>query len=321
MFTSPLLAATIHDITKLQFPLVATPKIDGIRCLTLPPSTKGKKCQAVTRKWKPIPNNSIRDWLECHVDPGFDGELVSGDFQSTSSAVMSKGGTPDWKYWIFDHVVLLYEPYIKRLNRALSLIIDYDYVPVNYVQHIVIHNLFELEEYETQCLLEGYEGVMLRCKLSSYKCGRSTLTEKTLLKLKRIDNSEAYIVGAFEEMSNNNPAEEDAFGYMKRSTSKANKTPKGRLGGFLCKPEEAGKVTKTDIEWFIENKHRLKMAVQEHPYFFSVGSGFNDIQRKEWWQNKELIAKRITYDHQKIGAKTEGKPRFPRFKGFRPNAD
>src|SRR5688572_14503491 len=110
----PMLAATIKDIKELTFPLLASPKLDGIRCVIL----NGK---AVTRNLKPIPNDFIRNFLESHPElDGLDGELMLNDppapkkieieegeggldFNHVQSAVMSSDGEPDFYYAVFDY--------------------------------------------------------------------------------------------------------------------------------------------------------------------------------------------------------------------------
>ena len=53
---------------------------------------------------------------------------------------------------------------------------------------------------------------------------------------------------------------------------------------------------------------------------FSVGSGFTDAQRLDFWRNAEsLIGKVIKYKSFTVGVKD--KPRFPIFLGFRHKDD
>jgi DNA ligase-1 len=86
----PLLAGKF-DQSKAKFPYIATPKIDGIRFLMV-------DGVAVSRTFKPIRNNHIQNLLQTHLPDGIDGELTSGEtFQSSTSAVMSIEGTPDFK--------------------------------------------------------------------------------------------------------------------------------------------------------------------------------------------------------------------------------
>lgn len=49
---------------------------------------------------------------------------------------------------------------------------------------------------------------------------------------------------------------------------------------------------------------------------FSLGTGFTEEQRVEFWQRRdEMVGKLVTFTYQGIG--TGGRPRFPSFKGFR----
>ncbi|MCF7675806.1 MAG: hypothetical protein K9N23_06415 [Akkermansiaceae bacterium] len=54
--TKPMLATKCECPRLLKFPVLATPKLDGIRCLKL----NGK---AVTRSFKPISNRFAREWI------------------------------------------------------------------------------------------------------------------------------------------------------------------------------------------------------------------------------------------------------------------
>ena len=67
----PMLAATYKNDEQLEFPLLATPKVDGVRALIV----NGK---LVSRSFKPIPNDKIRSVLEDMLPEGADGELSCG---------------------------------------------------------------------------------------------------------------------------------------------------------------------------------------------------------------------------------------------------
>ena len=68
LITKPLLAVAA-DLEKIEFPVWATPKIDGIRCLKI-------NGQVVSRNFKPIPNHHIRTTLEQILPDGIDGEII-----------------------------------------------------------------------------------------------------------------------------------------------------------------------------------------------------------------------------------------------------
>ena len=97
----PMLCATVTDISKLRYPYLASPKLDGIRCLI-------HNGTAVSRNLKPIRNKYIASCLKGL--PPLDGELIVGDptapdcFNRTSSGVMSADGEPDFKYYVFDRI-------------------------------------------------------------------------------------------------------------------------------------------------------------------------------------------------------------------------
>jgi DNA ligase-1 len=103
--------------------------------------------------------------------------------------------------------------------------------PVVMVPHILVNSREELSTWEAQWLLEGHEGVMIRSLGGPYKQGRSTEREGYLLKLKQFKDSEAIVLGSYEQMHNENEAKTNALGHTERSTEKAGMVPAGVLGG------------------------------------------------------------------------------------------
>ena len=279
----PMLAARLEDLNTIKYSVLCSPKIDGIRALIV----EGK---AVTRSFKPIPNNFIRNQLEATCPNGFDGELVlkNKPFNETSSAIMREDGEPDFNYIVFDYCTDPKEGYSSRME-TLSKQPKIPYI--EYLLPIYISDEFELLKYETQCLSNGYEGVMLRSITGPYKFGRSTVKEGYLLKLKRFHDSEAIIISINEKMSNQNIATKDAFGHTERSTHQINQIPANTMGSITVKD------IKTNVE-------------------FGLGTGFDDNLRLEIWQNQsKYIGQLIKYKSQKVGEKDA--PRFPVFLGFR----
>ena len=96
MIEKPMLSATVtRDLFhKLRWPLMASPKLDGIRVLNHP------DLGPVTRSFKPVPNKYARDTLQhLLLDTALDGEILATtsegevlDFNATQSAVMTRGG-------------------------------------------------------------------------------------------------------------------------------------------------------------------------------------------------------------------------------------
>jgi DNA ligase-1 len=189
----PILAGKITDknIDELEYPGLVSYKLDGIRCLIV----KGK---AVSRNFKPIRNDYIRNIIEEEALEGFDGEIITGEnFQDVASGVMSKEGKPDFTYMVFDYVIDKEEPYYLRMKRLSK-------TPrgkhIRYLLPTKVNNLEELLAFEKESLDKNYEGVMWRSPDSPYFYGRSSFKKAYLLKLKRFSDAEAEIVGFTEQI-------------------------------------------------------------------------------------------------------------------------
>lgn len=289
IITEPLLAAKKPVFEKIKFPVIATPKIDGIRCVR-------EDDKALSRSFKPIPNKFVRNVLENILPRGFDGELVAGDtFCEVSSAIMSHEGEPDFRYKIFDYVRdSLDKPYVERLKDMKEF---FDANPELLTVCIpmygeVVNSLEELQEVIDRHLSEGHEGTMIRMPNSPYKCGRSSLKEGYLVAIKHFEDAEATVIGFKEAMHNANEAEEDAFGRTERSSKKENMVAKGTLGALLCKTPEG-------IEFKI-----------------GTGKGLTQELRQEIWDNQDkYLGQLVKYRFQPHGVKD--KPRVGSWLGFR----
>jgi DNA ligase-1 len=199
-----------NNLKGLRFPLLASPKMDGIRCVI-----RGGK--ALSRRLVPLPNQAARHLLEAH--PGFeglDGELMvhGAPLEEISSCFMGRNRAlpSGWYYAVFDAAPLTpsepYEERIARATRAVSAAALYDHVLA--VPQTEIANLAELEIYEAKALELGFEGVMLRRAAAAYKFGESRLSDSALLKLKRFVDAEAEIIG-FLKRAGKGPGSLDAL--------------------------------------------------------------------------------------------------------------
>lgn len=288
--TKPMLASKCEQPDLLPFPVLATPKLDGIRCLKV-----GGK--ALTRSFKPISNRFVREWIEANLPDGVDGELMlrDGTFNQTTSAIGARDGQPDFVFHVFDYVAdSVTTPYTERMDQLASLP---EWACIVKVLPILIHNVAELVAYEEECIAAGYEGVMVRTPDSPYKCGRSTEREAWLLKIKRFEDAEAVVLSTYEGMSNQNAAELDAFGRTKRSMSQAGMIGRGELGGFVVRHLSTG------VEFRLGYNH--------------VIGGIDRITL--WMRRDALIGRVVKFSHQPSGAKEA--PRFPKFIGFRETWD
>lgn len=301
MITKPMLAGKAPaDLSALSFPLFASPKLDGIRCLII----DGK---AVSRTFKPIPNTFIRTWLEAHALPNMDGELMLRNskalFREVSSAVMSEDGRPDFVFNVFDWVVTgLDEPFASRFQR-----LQLQWKRTNgfnqralVVPHALVDSVERFNEVHAWNLEQGFEGTMVRTLDGPYKCGRSTTREAFLLKVKNWADEEATVIGFEEQMHNANEAGLDELGHTKRSTTKEGKVPGGRLGA-------------------------LKLRFDDGTVFHCGGGpGFTQRDREEIWARKDgYLGRRAKIKHQPDpGGRQPGQPpRIPQFIGWRDGRD
>jgi len=291
MTFKPMLAGKAPaDLSKLRYPLLASPKLDGIRCIT-------RGGVALSRKLLAIPNKYVQAQLAALPD-GLDGELMlalPGNFNEVQSAVMSVEGEPAFTFCVFDwHGTEAFE---MRLARATNKLIELQHPQLDIVPHRTIKSPEELLALEVEWLGLGFEGVMLRCPNGPYKSGRSTEREGYLLKLKRFEDEEATVVGVVERMHNENEATTNELGLTKRSSAKAGKRPAGDLGALACVTDDGAE--------------------------FELGSGFTEQQRKELWAHGNLEGSRVKFKHQPDpGGRQPGQaPRFPVFLGFRSDID
>jgi DNA ligase-1 len=273
----PMLASPV-DLAGVVYPVLCSPKYDGIRCII-------KDGVALSRTLKPIPNSYIQKMLSS-CPTNLDGELIikNKTFNQIQSAVMNGAGEPDFTYVVFD-VINDFE-YSERVEDLLTLELP---ACCETVIPLLVENEEELLAYETTCLAENYEGIMIRSPDGPYKFGRSTPKQGYLSKLKRFQDSEAVIIG-FEELQHNmNEATVDARGHTKRSHKKAGMVDAGTLGAFV---------------------------VRDGTMEFKVATGLTAEERQEYWDSREqMIGKLVKYKCQPSGAKDL--PRFPTFLGIR----
>ncbi len=293
MIQKPLLSGKApEDLSLLRYPVLASAKLDGVRAMIV----NGK---AVTRKFKAVPNDYIRTWMEANLPEGIDGELLLSDwtapFREVTSAVMSKKGKPDFRYAVFDWWSND-EPFAKRLQVARDK--TYHLPLVMHIPHLEVTNVEELLDAHTEWLQAGFEGTMVRDPKGPYKFGRSTVKEGILLKIKNFVDEEAEVIGVVERMHNNNPLEKDELGHAKRSSAKGGKVGAGTLGALVCRFEDGTE--------------------------FQVGTGFDDDQRAKLWKAWKAILHNgggwtVKIKHQPPpGGRSVGEPpRFPVFLGWR----
>jgi DNA ligase-1 len=296
----PMLAGLAPEHTdQLSYPLYASPKLDGIRCVI-------KDGQALSRSLKPIPNEHIQQQLSNRPElEGFDGELIIGEpnhpdvFNRSTSAVRRASGTPDFAFWVFD-LVLPDVPFEQRYQELRNRHLEICQTSlggrevVKLLSQERVDSPYGLEEFERDALARGYEGAITRHPYGLYKFGRSTVKQEWLLKIKRFIDEEAEVIGFLEEMHNENEKVTNELGLSERSSHKDNKVGKGTMGVMVCRNENWPEIR--------------------------IGTGFTADQRRVFWNQRQHIeGKTVTFKYFKHGSIDA--PRHPVFKGFRMEED
>lgn len=275
-------------LSKIRFPVLATPKIDGIRATVL---IRDGQPTALTRSLKLIPNVHVRNKLQSYKLLHLDGELTCGhNFQAVTSGIMTQGGWPNFTYYVFACSIESNKTYREMLHELECM----DLPPFcSKVMPTLCINLDELLTYEEEVLYQGAEGVMTRPVNGIYKYGRSTLNEQYLMAIKRFQDSEAEIIGFKELLINRNPQLTNERGFAERSSNASGLEPGDTLGAL-----------------------EVRDTFSDEEFDIGSGVGMTAALRKKIWNNREYYAgKIITYKFQAIGVKL--KPRQPIFKGFR----
>lgn len=204
----PMLAAKYEDV-KFEFPVIAQPKLDGIRCIA-------RKDGLWTRAGKEIVScphisDALKVFFEKNPDAILDGELYNhelrDDFNKITSLVRKTKPTPAdiaecaemVEYHVYDQYSL-----VKFSDRFESLIRQGFQHPIVYVRTHVIQEQEKLDSIYGIWLEDGFEGQMVRID-SKYECKLS----KSLLKRKEFITDEFKVVRVEEGKGN-------WAGYVKR---------------------------------------------------------------------------------------------------------
>jgi DNA ligase-1 len=294
----PMLAASEIPIAKqLRFPLLASFKLDGIRA----PQTGGF---SMSRKMIPLPNKFVQAWSDRYANQlhGLDGELIVGPpnlqttFNTTTSAVNSIEGEPDFRYYVFEHWNC---PGFSAQFRYNSLQLAFKHLPdevlsrLVLLEQVLIKSLGELKLYYVKALALGYEGLILKAPDEDYKFGRSTINGGQALKWKEFDFIKCRITGVKQGMKNTNEKTRDAVGKAKRSSAKAGKVPVEEVGGFEV-------VCEDDTSAFNGKQ-------------FRCGPGnLKDDELQNLWAIAHLLPGRLI----RVKVQKSGAMDLPRFPGF-----
>lgn len=290
------------DESKQRYPVVAMPKIDGVRAL----NQKGALYGRSLKKHANLYTTALfsHPWLD-----GFDGEMAAGSathprlVSLTSSALSTIKGEPAIHWHVFDLVTEETRGlgYLKRLELLNTKLTRGDMPPqfngrISVVPHKVVLNFDELYAVKEAWLAEGYEGVILRDPEGAHKQGRSTVREGGFLRIKDFVPEEALVLSISEGVTNLNNAEIDELGYTSRSSHKENLVPNGKVGSMECVVLKTGRLV-------------------------TVGPGKmpHDERAAHLLNPSGLVGQVIKFMHFPQGVKN--KPRFPTYDSIRAESD
>lgn len=309
----PMLAPNQEtNLDEIQYPILASYKLDGIRCLFI-------KGEMLSRSLKPIVNKQLREKFADLIKYSkihnliLDGEIYSPDltFQEITSFVMTqdfedkksikKHGKvltiPEHlKFYAFDYVKdnNFDEPFMKRGLGVDSLGVFGNIVEV--VSHTFMPCREDIEAHFKRALDEGHEGLILRKKNGRYKCGRGTIKEGLIYKVKPFVTVDAKIKEVLQGTKVKDGVEKtvNELGRSVTSKKKDDREFTDMVADFIVPYENT----------------TVKVSCSRMPH----------DQRKEVWANKQsYIGKTIEYKFLRIGLKD--KPRSPNWIRFREDKD
>lgn len=309
----PMLASD-YDESKLRFPLLVQPKIDGVRACNLEGVLTGRSLKTHANRY--VTTYFTRDLLR-----GLDGEMAAERethpdlCRLTTSALNTIEGSP-WILWhVFDYVrdgaeSMSYEKRYELLKQRLALIQAEDAELATHIKIVpskLVHTVDELNAADEAFLDQGYEGTILRDPAGLFKQGRSTPKEGGLLRIKRFIEEEARVYEIEEGQTNLNEAKTNELGYTERSTHQENMAPNGMVGALHC----------TLLKDLVVNKKILGAAGTK--IIVSPGRMLHDDRIRYFQNQDQLIGKVIKFQFFPKGVKD--KPRFPTFQSIRMESD
>ena len=293
------------DLSKISYPIFASLKMDGIRCIF-------KNGKMLSRSLKEIPNKQLQDKFQFLKDYTakhniiFDGEIYGENlaFQEVTHWVMSEDLENEimpqqLKFYCFDMLDLIDDEVeginmefyqrvanLKALSQKGYILNSNDIVIVNQTE---VNSKEEVEEMFNEALERFYEGLILKAISSKYKFGRATLNSGDMYKCKLFLTIDGKIISVEERFENTAQSFKNELGRTVRHNFKDEKQSTGIAACFVVDYED-----------------------QEQRVMITGDEAF----RREIWKNKkDYIGKCIEYKGMIIGSKDL--IRHPTFLRFR----
>lgn len=304
----PMRASDVTDESKLRWPKIGLPKIDGVRGVNL-------SGEATGRSLRKHANRYTTSRFSSALFQGFDGEMAAAEATHpnlcslTTSALNSEDGEPDIKWHLFDFVTetLFHHGYQWRLDVLRRKVEELRHPDLVIVEGKLLSSHGEMLEYEEELLDAGYEGLILRDPLGAYKFGTSTMREQGMLRIKRFIEEDALVTGISEGRKNLNPSKKNLLGRTERSTHKENMVPNGMVGTLHCR------LLKDMV-------YRGKTLFEEGMDIDVSPGKMTDEEARKFMSHPELLIGNVI----KVKVFPRGgkdKPRFPTYQSLRAASD
>lgn len=301
------------DESKLKFPLIIQPKIDGTRAIV----QDGK---LYARSLKQHENKFVTQQYSNPIFNGLDGEMIVGNnpaapdlCRNTSSALRTIEGEPVTTFWCFDYITEETKnlPYFERYEMLADKIIELNSQGCRFIDFVPSYSADNLAEYQylrDTFLEQGYEGCIIRDPKAKYKQGRSSSVKPDLWRYKPWASAEIIVTNLVEEMQNNNQAKVNELGRTERSSHKENLVGKGTLGAIVG----------TLYNDLLDYKGKV-VATKGTEITIATGS-LTEKEKLDFWKNPDkIVGQLVTFSYMSYGLKDNA--RFAQFESIRSFVD
>jgi DNA ligase 1 len=301
----PLLAPNEQiDLAILQYPLLGSRKLDGIRCIF-------KDGEMITRNLKHFPNIKLRQNFEPLKKYSYDNNIIlDGELLAESLTFNELSGLcrqldkelpKDLYFYCFDMIKdsMFNIPFNVRTKELQNMFFKGNFAsyPMKVLEQRLYKTMEEIEiDFKITIENGNCDGLILRNPSSKYKFGRATLKENIIYKLKQYQTFDAQIYGIVQATKVRDGVE-TTINELGRSV-----TSKKQADRRLIEKASAFEVLYT-------NGQVLKVTL-----------AMTDEEKEEIWKNqKSYLGKTIEYKGMLIGAKDL--PRHPVFLRYRNDKD
>lgn len=314
------------DFGDVSYPKFGSIKFDGVYAFVRNIKLLGRSLKPLKNKWiteqlsHPEFDGMVFEVLNARMD-GKDGlHLNRQDLYNNSNSCTGTINKEDWDVVLvlFDYVKDCSEDYLgnpfdvrmEHLNALLAQLDNQAYITEHNICGITYHEYMirgitllipmphlledaeQARELYESIVSDGHEGLILRCPMGVFKCGRATKKSQEMVRFKPSGDSEIIITEMEPMYENQNEAKTNELGYTERSSHKENKVQMDMVGALIGLDINSGVVVK-------------------------IGAGkLTHEQRKEVWENRaSYYGKLAKYKFMDTGQKDL--PRHPRWVGWR----